>query len=291
MEASMKCNHFVGVDVHGQFCEMAVLNSAGQVVKRERCATTILALRALLDALPRPRQLVIEEGPLAGWLWRNLRPAVEAMVVSEPRRNRLITQDGDKDDDLDAEKLAQLLRGGFIKGVHQTATLERAVFKQLVALYHHRVRQRVREAHRLTSLLRQHGVVVRERDYLAASDRAGVRARLPEHGWLQELLTASWASYDAAAADEEQWRGRLVRAAQQEEVVRRLQELPGIGWVRAGTVYAYLDTPWRFASKAALWKNLGIGLERKRSGMGPERPGEPAQAHRLREGTSREDAR
>jgi transposase len=281
MEASMKCNHFVGVDVHGQFCEMAVLNSAGQVVKRERCATTILALRALLDALPRPRQLVIEEGPLAGWLWRNLRPTVEAMVVSEPRRNRLITQDGDKDDDLDAEKLAQLLRGGFIKEVHQTATLERAVFKQLVALYHHRVRQRVREAHRLTSLLRQHGVVVRERDYLAASDRAGLRARLPEHGRLQELLTASWTSYDAAAADEEQWRRRLVRAAQQEEVARRLQELPGIGWIRAATLYAYLDTPWRFASKAALWKYLGIGLERKRSGMGPERLGVPAQAHRL----------
>jgi len=34
------------------------------------------------------------------------------MVVSEPRRNRLIAEDGDKDDDIDAEKLAQLLRGG-----------------------------------------------------------------------------------------------------------------------------------------------------------------------------------
>src|SRR5262249_14603426 len=163
---------------------------------------------------------------------------VETMVVSEPRRNRLITEDGDKDDDVDAEKLAQLFRGGYIKEVHQTDTLERAVFKQLVALYHHRVRQRVREAHRVTSLLRQHGLVVRERDYVARSDRTALFARLPEHGMLRELVTAMWTSYDALAGDEEQWRRRLVQAAQQEEVVRRFQELPGIGWIRAATLYA-----------------------------------------------------
>jgi len=62
------------------------------------------------DGVTRPRSLVVEEGPLAGWLWRGLVTAVERMVVSEPRRNRLIAKGGDKDDDLDAEKLAQLDR-------------------------------------------------------------------------------------------------------------------------------------------------------------------------------------
>lgn len=277
----MKREHFVGMDVHGQFCELAVLNAAGEVIQRERCATTIATLRPTLAAIPGPRQLVIEEGPLAGWLWRNLKPVVDRMVVGEPRRNRLITADGDKDDDLDAEKLAQLLRGGFIKEVHQSETLERAVFKQLVALYHHRVRQRVREAHRLTSLLRQHGVVVRERDYAAAAERDALRARLPDQALLQELVEALWSSYDAAVTDEAKWRRRLVRAAQAEEVVRRFEELPGLGWIRAATLYAYLDTPWRFRSKSALWKYLGIGLVRKHSGQGPERLGVPWQAHRL----------
>ena len=76
---------------------------------------------------------------MAGWLWRNLRAEVGSMVVSEPRRNRLIAKEGDKDDDLDAEKLALLHRGGFIKEVHQVASLEQAVFKQQVALHHYRV--------------------------------------------------------------------------------------------------------------------------------------------------------
>lgn len=281
----MKRDHFIGMDVHSQFCELAVLTAAGQLVRRERCPTTILALRGVLEAVPRPRRLVIEEGPLAGWLWRNLQTVVDTLVVSEPRRNRLIAQEGDKDDDLDAEKLAQLLRGGFVKEVHQTNTVERAAFKQLVALYHHRVRQRVREAHRLTSLLRQHGVVVRERDYVAAADRPTLLARVPEEGKVRWLVSALWASYDAAVEAESEWRRRLVASAREEEVVRRLEELPGVGWIRAATLYAYLDTPWRFARKAALWKYLGIGLERKRSGNGPEHLGVPKRAHRLLKGT------
>jgi transposase len=134
MEAPMKRGHFIGIDVQCQFCEIAVITTAGQVVRRDRCATTIPALREVVAAVPGPRQLVIEEGPLAGWLWRELHTEVERMVVSEPRRNRLIAKDGDKDDDLDAEKLAQLLRGGFVKEVHQVESLERAVFKQQVAL-------------------------------------------------------------------------------------------------------------------------------------------------------------
>jgi transposase len=192
------------------------------------------------------------------------------VVVCEPRRNRLIAKDGDKDDDIDAEKLAQLLRGGFVKPVHQCASMEQAVFKQQVSLYHYRVRQRVREAQRISALFRQHGVMVRERAFVAADERPDLVKRLPANVVLAEAITLLWQSYDAAVSHEEQWRTRLVKLAQQQEVVRRFEALPGFGWIRASTLFAYLDTPWRFRSKGALWKYLGIGLERFRSGNGPE---------------------
>jgi transposase len=229
--------------------------------------------------------VVIEEGPLAGWLWRHLSPVVDEMVVSEPRRNRLIAKEGDKDDDLDAEKLAQLLRGGYVKAVHQVASLERAVFKQQVALYHYRVRQRVRESLRLTSLFRRHGIMIREKDYVASTDRPGLLSQLPADELLRDMVTRLWSSYDALVEQEEQWRQRLIAQAKQEEVVQRFEALPGVSWIRAATLYAYLDTPCRFRSKAALWKYLGIGLERQRSGNGPEHLGVPRQAHRLLKGT------
>ena len=220
---------------------------------------------------------------MASWLWRNLRAEVDAMVVSEPRRNRLIAKEGDKDDDLDAEKLALLYRGGFIKEVHQVASLKQAVFKQQVALYHHRVRQRVREAHRITHLFRQHGIVIREKAYVAQADRAALLKQLPAGA--RELVKRTWTSYDALVEQEDQWRQHLVQAAQGVDVIRRFAELPGISWVRGATLYAYLDTPWRFRSKAALWKYLGIGLERQHSGNGPEHLGVPKRKHTLLKST------
>jgi len=281
----MKRSHFIGIDVHCQFCEIAVINAAGKVVQRERCATTIPALLAVLKTVPRPCSVVIEEGPMAGWLWRSLHVEVDSMVVSEPRRNRLIAKEGDKDDDLDAEKLAQLHRGGFIKEVHQVASPEQVVFKQLVALYHHRVLQRVREAHRITHLFRQHVVIIREKAYVAPEDRPALLARLPANGTLRKLFQWTWSTYNGLVRHEEKWRQRLVQMAQKVEIVRRLEELPGIGWIRAATLYVYLDAPGRFRSKEALWKYMGIGLERKHSGNGPELLGVPRRTHRLLKST------
>ena len=38
--------------------------------------------------------------------------------------------------------------------------------------------------------------------------------------------------------------------------------------MRSATLISYLETPWRFKSKSALWKYTGIGLCRHQSGEG-----------------------
>jgi transposase len=281
----MKQCHFIGLDTHGQFCELTAVDQDGQEVKRGRCETKIPKLRKLLDEVPRPRCLVIEEGPLADWLWRELRTYVDEMVVCEPRRNRLIAADGDKDDPVDAEKLAQLYRGGYVKKVHHTDTLEMAIFKQHVLFYQQRVSQRVREGHRARSFLRRHGIIVKEKDFVQAEDRPELLGRLPESPTLRENVNLLWDSYDLAVKHEEKCRRRLIQLAKEQEIVQRFVELPGIGWIRGATLYAFLDTPWRFPSKSKLWKYLGIGLERRRSGNGPERLQVPKYVNRVLKST------
>lgn len=281
----MKRAHWIGVDTHSSFCEAAVLDPGGSLVLRQTLPTAIPGLISFLESVPRPRRLVIEEGPLANWLWRNLRSAVDEMVVAEPRRNRLICKDGDKDDDIDAQKLAHLFWGGYIKGVHQVDSVEQAVFRQHVSLYHVQVRYRVREGHRIWCLFRRHGVMVRAKDFSHAESRPALLERLPAHPVLRDDVACLFASYDQLAAYEQIFRRRLIELAKREEVVRRFEELPGIGWVRAATLYVYLDTPWRFRSKEALWKYLGIGLERRRSGNGPTYLAVPKQVSRLLKST------
>jgi transposase len=285
MEAPMKRVYFIGLDTHGQFCDMTAITQDGQLVQRGQCKTTIPAILNLLEQVPQPRRLAIEEGPLADWLWRNLRTAVAEMVVCEPRRNRLIAAEGDKDDPIDSEKLAQLYRGGYLKKVHHTESLDMAIFKQHVLFYHQRVSQRVREGHRARGLLRRHGVIVKEKDFAQAQRRPALLERLPASQTLQEDMELLWESYDVAAEHEEKCRRRLIELAKKQEAVRRFVEMPGIGWIRGATFYVFLDTPWRFPSKAKLWKYLGIGLERQRSGTGPERLRVPKFVNRVLKST------
>jgi len=70
-------DHDIALDVHSTFSEVAVVTTSGRVTRRERCLTTIPELVGVIESVPWPRQLTFEEGPLADWLFRNLRGAVE----------------------------------------------------------------------------------------------------------------------------------------------------------------------------------------------------------------------
>jgi transposase len=215
--------------------------------------------------------LTFEEGPLADWLARNLREHVDRLIVCEPRRNALIAKDGDKDDPIDAERLAQLLRGGYLKEVHQAESLDRTVLKQHVSFYHDRVRERVRQGHQLVAQLRRHGVFASINDIVDETERARLWKLLPNRKVLRNDLALVLQVYELLVEQEAELRSDLMRLARRQEPVRRFQELPGIGWIRALTFFVYIDTPWRFASKSALYRYCGIGLERRRSGNGPLR--------------------
>ncbi len=280
--------HFIAMDTHCHSTDICVKTRANRPGRHWRVATTIPAIREVLESVPHPRKLTFEEGPLADWLWRNLREVVDETLVCDPRKNSLVNKDGDKDDPIDAEKVCDLYIQGFLRAVHHPESLRRQVCKQTVGLYHERVVQRVRQSNKVVGLLRRWGVVVREKDFAEAADRAALLERvgeLPEHQVVGRHVELLWAGYDEAVREEKLLRRELVRLAKGEEVVARWTALPGIGWIRGLTLLTYLDTPWRFRSKQALWKYLGIGLVREHSGNGREFVHVERGANRVLKGT------
>ena len=270
----MPGTYVIALDTHCPFTEVGVLTPGGRLTRRGRCPTTIRDLRRKVLQVRGRRNIVVEEGPVADWIARGLVPVADRVTVCDPRRNHLIAKDSDKDDPIDVEKLARLYRGGYVKAVHHPETFDRVVFKRHVGLYHDVVRERVRRANRVMGELRQYGVFVKEKGFaeVAKADaRRGLLERLPFHPLVRADLQRLWRMYDAGATYVRQMRRSLVAQAEQEPQIVRFTALPGMKWVRASTFFAYVDTPWRFPSKQALWKYLGIGLERRRSGGGPER--------------------
>ena len=268
----MPRTHYIAMDTHSYSTEICVKTRANAPGRHWSVPTAIPALREVIGSVRRPRHMVFEEGPLASWLYRNLKGDADTVTVCDPRKNALIAKDGDKNDPIDANKLADLFIGGYTRSVHHADEVDRDVFKQLVGAYHERVEHRVSEANKVIGALRRWGVVVRERAFAQKADRAELLARLPQGPELEPArlnLRMMWEGYDQAVKQETKLRQQIRKLAKKEEVIVRLTELPGVAWVRAATFFAYLDTPWRFRSKQALWKYMGIGLIRETSGKGP----------------------
>lgn len=263
-------SNFIGLDAHSRTCDLGWMTPSGRRREVWKVRTTIPELTEAIERVPRPRKLAMEEGPMADWLLRQLRPFVDELVVCDPRRNALIGRDGDKTDALDALALANLYRGGYLRAVHHPESMDREVFKRHVALYHDRVEHRVGEANKVLALLRRYGVVVKDADLADAERRAAVIAGLPEDPTVRLDVDLLLSGYDSATSQVRRARVVLVKLAKKDEVVKRWTGVPGVRWVRAATLRAYLDTPDRFRNKSALWKYLGIGLQKRVSGKGPE---------------------
>ncbi len=266
--------NYIGADVDCRTTVLAVRRN-NKVVRRLTVPTTIPSLVAALRSIPHPRALVIEEGNMAGWLYRNLWRQVDRMVVCDPRRNRLISQDGDKSNPIDAEKLSELLAGNHLRPVYHSDQEDRVVFKEWVSLYDDRVRDGVRQINKIRGRCRMHGVW---------PPRGALRNPKIRTGWLEELkpealaaqLRVLFLGLDTVVQQVDRAKQEVARRSKAYEVIARLQKIPGIGPVRATTFLAYMDTADLFANRKKRWKYCGVGLVRKASGTdkrGLDKPG------------------
>jgi transposase len=256
----------IALDVHSSFCQGGWVDRRGQERAEWQVPTSLPALREAIGRVPRPRRLVMEEGPLADWLGRDLSAWADELIICDPHRNALIAKDDQKSDAIDWRKLASLSRGGFLRAVHHSGELSRSTFKRRVLLYHERVAHRVSEGNKLIWRVRQLGVVIKHRELEEGVDRQAVLKAMEIDERAREDVQLLLAGYDQACRQVTILRRQIEQAGREQEVIRRLQQLPGVGWIRAATFYAIVDTPYRFASRQKLWKYAGIGLERKQSG-------------------------
>lgn len=265
--AMAKKVNIIAMDVDSEFCEGGYIDQHGNEQGCWRKSTSVPELLEAISEVPGSRKLIIEEGPLADWLYRSLAPHVDEMVVCDPHRNALISKDGDKSDALDWRKLAALYRGGMIKKVHHQQSLGRSLFKQRVQLYHERVTHRVSEGLKIVWRVRRLGVFIKEKDLADDDLRQAMLAKISEKRALEDVQLLL-EGYDQAARQVVQMKSRLIEMAKEEPIIKSFCKIPGIGWIRAATFFAFVDTPFRFKSKQKLWKYMGIGLERRQSGSG-----------------------
>ena len=170
---------YVGMDVHKETISVAVVNSTGKLVKEVILETKVNTILEFILGLRRNVHVTFKEGTWAAWLYDLLKPHVANVVVCNPRKNALLN-DGNKGDETDARKLAELLRGNFLRRVYHGETGTRTL-KELTRGYIAISKDLVRVMNRIKALYRSRGIAC-----------AGILVYAPRHRseWLARITDA-----------------------------------------------------------------------------------------------------
>ena len=257
--------NYIGVDCHISSLDFAVVNERGTTTKRQRVNTGVKELIGFVKSVPKPRKIFIEEGTLANWLLETCTGYGEELIVTDPKKNRWIGRAGTKNDAVDAEKLAQLARGGYIKEIHHPIGGRRR-FRELVLSYHDTVKSQTRIKNKLKAKFRENGIRCMGETVYSAKYRKEWKKKLPKDKVVHIIIEGLWRQLDQVQEVREEILGQIRRQSRGYSEIKRFKKIPGIGPVHAATVSAIVENPHRFANKKKLWMYAGLGLAEQISG-------------------------
>lgn len=257
--------YYIGMDCHISNLEFAVVNEAGRLVKASKVATSVNGFMEFVKKVPPPRTIYMEEGTLAAWALETCVRFNENLVITDPKQNHWIGSSGQKDDHLDALKLAQLGRGGYIKEIHHPVG-QRRRFRELMTAYHDTVIGSSRIKNKIKAKFRQNGIQCSGATVYSESYREEWRSKLPEETAPQLILDGLWRQLAQSEQTEKELLSAAKAQARHYPEIKHFEALPGIGFINAATISAILETPHRFANKRKLWMYAGLGIMTRSSG-------------------------
>jgi len=257
--------NYIGVDCHISSLDFAVVNERGTTTKRAKVGTGVKEFISFVKSVPKPRKIFIEEGELAGWLLETSLKFGEQLIITDPKINKWIGKAGQKDDTIDAEKLAQLARGRYIKTIYHPVDKRRR-FKELVYAYHDTVKSQARIKNKIKANFRKHGIRCSGATVYSDKQRAKWRAKLSENKITRMIIEELWVQLDQLHASKEKLKMHIRIQGKRYPEIKRFMQVPGIGLIHAATISAIIETPHRFANKKKLWMYAGVGLMERSSG-------------------------
>ena len=254
----MESTKFVGMDVHKDAITIAVMNSAGKVIMESIIETKAVTILQFIQGLRADVFVTFEEGTWAAWLYDLLKPHVTKVVVCNPRKSALL-KDGSKGDKIDARKLAELLRGGYVKPVYHGENGLRTL-KELSRSYLTISKDLTRVMNRLKALYRGWGISCEGATVYAPHHRSEWLGKITEAG-VRRRAEFFYQQLDALQALRQQVRRDLLAESRKHSERKLLRQIPSIGPIRAALLIALIQTPHRFRTKRQLWAYSGLAIE------------------------------
>src|ERR1700758_3119712 len=254
---------YIGLDVHKETISIAVMNGEGKVVMESIIETKASTILQCIQGIHGDLHVTLEEGTWAAWLYDLVKPHVTELVVCDPRKNALM-KEGNKSDKIDARKLADLLRGGYLRPVYHGENGLRTL-KELARSYLTISKDLTRVMNRLKALYRSWAIPCAGKQVYAPRHRAEWLGKISESG-VRRRAELYYQQLDAFCLLRQEVRRDLLLEVKKHKAWKLLRQIPGIGPIRAAVLMAVMQTPHRFRTKRQLWNYSGLGLETHDSG-------------------------
>ena len=265
------------MDVHRDFCEIAVAELDGRVRSAGRIHSRVEVLELFAGSLAADDVVALEATSGAGLIAEIIEPHVAAVLVANTRRLPQISKAKAKTDRLDARTLARLAASGFLETVWAPDERTRAL-RRLCARREALVRARTRAKNEA------HAVPARNLcGRPPVTDCFGKRGR----AWLAELelpvderLTLDGCLRQIDFLDEEiqALEAALAAEALASPEILRLMTVPGVSLQTAAAFMASVGDIRRFPSARQLVGYLGLDPRVRQSGNAEARHGRISKA-------------
>jgi transposase len=261
----------IGLDVHRDFCEVAIFED-GEVTRHPRVPARRVALQAFARSLRPTDQVGLEATGNALAIARLIEPHVARVVVANAAVTKGIGAARAKTDQLDARTLAQLLGTGFFPEVW--------LAEEPTRLARRRMSRRAQLVRERTGLKNQiHAVLHRNLvERPPASDLFGVKGlrwldtvELPDDE--RETISSCLRQLQFLGEELDRLDKVIAQAALEQQSIRILLTVPGVNLTTAAAFMAAVGDIARFKTPSQLVSYLGLDPKVHQSGLSPARHG------------------
>lgn len=246
---------YLALDVHQSTTVGTVRNDRGGVELRATVPTEAHAVIQLVRAAGPRVWVAFEEGTQSQWLHDLLEPHAEKVIVCNTRE---LPERGNKNDRIDADRLAELLRLGGLKPVYHGS---RSVLplQELVRNYTALVQDSIRVMQRLKALFRARAIATPGQTVYGSRQRAEYLAQLRGNA-VQLRAKTLYAELDVLMKLRPPAKAAMIAEARRHSGWRILRSVPMLGPVRTAQLLSIIRTPHRFRSKRQLWPYAGLAV-------------------------------
>jgi transposase len=246
-------------DCHSRYC---VLSERGEVMIEDTLPTTKTGLNRLLERMP-PSRVVLEVGTHSPWVSRHLAGMGHEVIVANPRKVALITRSRQKDDRLDAEKLARLGRIdpqllGPMRHRGEQAQTDLVMIRAREAL----VEGRTKLINAARGLVKSTGARLGSCDSEEVGPELAEKLSPPVRRAAEPLLHSVESLSQQIAVYDEQ----IEQLQERYPEVELLKQVYGVGTLVALTFLLTIEDPARFRHSREVGAYLGLQPRRRESG-------------------------